>query len=79
MKFSYHGYEIDSTPAFSVGRFFAKATITCPQSNGETTRNVVQIGDCEQFNDALSAESFGRNQAIEWVNARIYEKSNEPH
>jgi hypothetical protein len=72
MHFHFRCCNVDATPEFSMGRYFARARIEflldLPATNGNAIYESDDLGD---FDSMISAIDFARKWAIDWINARL--------
>lgn len=67
MQYKHGGWNIDATPDFSLGKFFARArlTRTSPGNNGDSEIHVGR--DLAWFDSEDEAVQFARRWAIAWI------------
>jgi hypothetical protein len=72
MHFRYRTCDIDVTPEFSVGRYFARAKIEPCQDLSEVGLDeVYESGDLGDFAKEADAIAYAHKWAIDWIDERI--------
>jgi hypothetical protein len=67
MRYTYKDFAIDATPDFSLGRFFARARITCNRCGGENDGETHDLRDLGHFEAERDAVVFARVWAVSWI------------
>ncbi|MFL9944135.1 hypothetical protein [Paraburkholderia graminis] len=72
MHFLYRTCDIDATPVFSLGRFFARVTITpCQDLSEAGLDEVYESGDLGDFRAEADAIAYARKWAVDWIDERL--------
>ncbi|MFP3563340.1 hypothetical protein [Paraburkholderia sp. SIMBA_030] len=70
MAFTYHGWIVDTTPDFSLGKFFAHARLTRASLDDDVDTEVhIERNHAWFDNEEEAIESAGQS-AIAWINER---------
>lgn len=67
MKWEYGGWFVDTTPDFSLGKFFARATLTRVLPDPEADAEMHRGRDLAWFDNEDEAIEFARQWAITWI------------
>ncbi|WP_208866441.1 hypothetical protein [Paraburkholderia lacunae] len=67
MQYEYGGWTIDATPDFSLGKFFARATLTRASPDPEAGTKMHEGRDLAWFDSESEAIEFARQWAITWI------------
>lgn len=72
MHFLYRTWDIDVTPVFSIGRYFARARIASSQDLCEPGYDdVYESADLGDFDKEADAIAYAHKWAIEWIEERM--------
>jgi hypothetical protein len=72
MHLLYRNCDIDVTPAFSLGRFFARVTITpCQDLSEPGLDEVYESGDLGDFCVEADAIAYAEKWAVDWIDNRL--------
>lgn len=67
MLYEYGGWTIDAIPDFSLGKFFARATLTRASPDPGADAEMHQGRDLAWFDSKDEAVEFARQWAITWI------------
>jgi len=72
MHFRYRSCDIDVTPEFSLGRYFARARIEpCQDLSEAGLDDVHESGDLGDFGREADAIAYAHKWAIDWIDGRM--------
>jgi hypothetical protein len=67
MQYEYGGWNIDATPDFSLGKFFARARLTRASPDSERDAEMHVGRDLAWFDSEDEAVQFAHRWAIKWI------------
>ena len=71
MQYEYGGWTIDTTPDFSLGKFFARAALTRASPDPEADAEMHEGRDLAWFASEDEAIEFARQWAITWIDSQF--------